>query len=496
MVKIKKQPVVVLVGHIDHGKSSILEAIWDFKITEKEAGGITQHIGAYEIEQEGQRITFLDTPGHEAFSTMRERGAKVADIAILVVAADEGVKPQTKEAILHLKKAGVPIIVALNKMDKTGANPYLVQQQLAKEGIVVEELGGEVPCVKVSAKTGEGIKDLVEMIVLVAEMLDLEIEKDIPAKGVVIEASLDPKRGPLATLLIEQGRLREGDVIWSYKSVAKARRIEDFRGEKVKEVLPGQAVQVLGWDSVPVIGETFEVLDSLQEARKRVDDVLEKEKEEKAKRRVISEEDERKKVHLILKADTEGTLEALERMISGLPQDKVFIKIVHREVGPPTLEDIQLAESTGAKIICFRVKPSSKVKQLLEQKNIPWLFSEVIYELVENTRRLLERELEPQKVRIEKGELEVLVVFKSQGTRQIIGCRVVEGEVAQGDRLELFRNEEFKGKGKVVSLQMNKREIEKGQRGDEVGILWEGNVKVREGDKIKVIEERVEKVVL
>jgi len=493
---VKRQPVIVLVGHIDHGKTSILDFIRKTHIAEKEVGGITQHIGAYEIEKDGQKITFIDTPGHEAFSAMRARGAKVADIAILVVAADEGVKPQTKEAILHIKKAQIPMIVAINKVDKTNAVPERVKDELSKYDVLVEERGGKIPCVEVSAKTGKGIADLLDLILLVAEMEKLQADISTNAHGVIIESYLDSKRGPIATLLLESGTLSKGDVLGTSSSFGKIKKMEDFQGKEIEKALPGQPVLVLGFAKVPVIGEEFKVFADLEEARAKI------EAEKKKISPVISVEPEQKVLNLILKTDVQGSIEPIEGVLRILPQEKVFLRILKKDIGDINLSDIKLAETGRALIIGFRVKTPPLIREIARRKGIKILSFDLIYDLVEGVRRFEERILAPRVVRTDLGRLKTLVVFRTEKRRQIVGARVLEGEIKKGVKIEVFRTplsprqgeEEKVGEGKVINLQREKKDIEKGTKGDEVGILYEGNVKIQEGDILVAYEEKRQKV--
>jgi translation initiation factor IF-2 len=476
-----RPPVVVVLGHVDHGKSSLLEAIKDFKITQKEAGGITQHIGAYEIEHQGKKITFIDTPGHEAFSTIRTRGAKVADIAVLVVAADEGVKPQTKEAINCAKLAGIPIIVAINKIDKPNADPERVKKELAKEGVLVEGLGGEVPVVETSATQKKGISDLLEMILLVAEMEELKCDLKKGARGTVIEAYLDPKRGPIATLILKEGTLKLQNIIATPSSLAKIKSMEDFQGNSIKEALPSQPVVVLGFLDVPRVGEEFKSFLDIERAREYA---IKKEKEPAS--RVVFIEPSKKVLNLVIKADVLGSLEAIEKVISSLPQDQVVLRILRAEVGNVGEGDIKLAEAGAAKILAFRVKTDPLALRAARQKKIDILRYEIIYELAQGVRKLITRTVEPEIVKKDLGKVKVLVVFKTEKTRQIIGGKVVEGEIEKGLNIEIFREEEKIGEGKIVNLQIEKKDIQRAKTGQEIGILYEGEAKIKVGDILNV----------
>jgi len=480
-----KPPVVVVLGHIDHGKSSLLEAIRDLKITEKETGGMTQHSGADEVVQEGKKITFIDTPGHEAFSAMRSRGAKVADIAILVVAADEGVKPQTKEAIEHIKKAGIPLIVAINKMDKPGADPRKVKKELSNQDVLVEEMGGKVPCVEVSAKEKTGIDDILNLILLVAEMEELRADAQAEARGSIIESRSDPSRGPASTLILNQGILKVGDVIGTSSTCGKIKRMEDFQGNELEVAQVSQPVVVLGFRNVPGIGETFKTFKNIQEAEA----AIRKSSVAENGAPPLDEDEQRKVLNLILKVDVLGSVEPIEEVLKTLPQDKVLLRILKRGVGEVSLSDIQLAKSSGAVILGFRVKIGPRMLELARKERVRVLTFDLIYDLVEGVRTIMTRSLSPQKVRVELGKMNVLVVFKTEGKRQIVGGRVIEGEFSKGVRVEVLRNDEVKGAGRVISIQRNKRDIAKARKGDEVGILYEGDTRIEEKDVLLMFTE-------
>ncbi len=502
-----KQPVVVLVGHIDHGKTSILDSIRKARVAEKEVGGITQHVGAYEVEKtssarpgQAEKITFIDTPGHEAFSAMRARGAKVADIAILVVAADEGVKPQTKEAISHVKKAQIPMIVAINKVDKPGAQPERVKDELAKYDVLVEERGGKIPCVEVSAKTGKGINELLDLISLVAEMENWQVDLTQEAGGVIIESYLDNKRGPTATLLLEKGILKEGGIVATSSCVGKIKRMEDWQGKKIEKALPGQPVLVLGFERVPIIGEEFQVCPDLETAKKRI----KKREQEIELSSFPSSRPGEKVLNLVLKTDVLGSIEPIEEVLKTFPQEKISLRILKKDVGAINLSDIKTAEAGRALILGFRVKTPALILEVARRKGIKILNFNLIYDLVEGLRAFMERILAPEVIRVDLGKLKTLIIFRTERRRQIVGARVLEGEIKKGVQLEIFRpfstnkqeesEEEKIGKGKVIGLQKDKKDIEKGTKGDEVGILYEGNVKIQEDDILVAYEEKRQKM--
>ncbi|MBI2042441.1 MAG: translation initiation factor IF-2 [Candidatus Nealsonbacteria bacterium] len=484
-----RPPVVVILGHVDHGKSSLLEAIKDLKITAKESGGITQHIGAYEVEHKGKSITFIDTPGHEAFSAMRSRGAKVADIAILVVAAEESVKPQTKEAILHIKKAGLPLIVAINKIDKPEANPEKVKRDLAQLEISVESLGGSVPAVGVSAKTGKGIEDLLELIILVAEIQNFQGDQEGPGEGVVIESYLDSKRGPTATLLLREGVLRVGDIIATRSVFGKLKMLENFQGDGVEKATPSMPVVVMGLGAVPQVGETFEVYEDMESAQKYV---AQKERKEEAGEVFVIEEG-KKALNIILKTDVRGSAEAIAEGLKELPQEKVILRLLKSDVGDISETDVKLAKSGKAKIIGFRVKTAPTALVFAEREEIAIKAFEIIYELIQEVRQMMEKVLEPEKVRTEVGRMKAIAIFLSEKNRQIIGGKIVSGEVRKGVQVDVFRGEEFMGRGRIINVQKNKKDAERALRGDECGVLFEGDIKAEDGDILHFFTEEKRK---
>ncbi|MFH1780642.1 MAG: translation initiation factor IF-2 [Candidatus Nealsonbacteria bacterium] len=486
---ISRPPVVVVMGHVDHGKSSLLEAIKGLKITAKESGDITQHIGAYEVAHQGKKITFLDTPGHEAFSAMRSRGARVADIAILVVDAEESVKPQTKEAILHIQKAGIPMIVAINKIDKPGANPEKVKRDLIQSGVAVESLGGKIPQVLTSAKDKRGINELLEIILLVAEMEDLKGDNAKPAEGVVVESYLDNHRGPIATVLLRDGILKKGDIIAAYPAIGKVKSIEDFQGVPREEGWPAMPCLVSGFEQVPQIGEKFEVYPDIESAKEHL---AVKEKRLDGSAMTIIDKDQRA-VNIVLKADVQGSLEAIREVLKSLPQDKVALRILKAEAGEIQEGDVKLAQEGKAKIVGFRVKTNIVARKFAERENVSIMTFDVIYHLAQGVRVLLERRAVPDKVRIDLGKLKVLIVFLTEKNRQIVGGKIIEGEIKKGTQIEVLRNDEIVGKGRPINLQKNKKDITRAVKGDECGVLYEGDIKIEQGDILQIYFEEKKK---
>jgi len=483
---------VVVLGHVDHGKSSLLEAIKGLKITAKESGGITQHIGAYEVEHQAKKITFLDTPGHEAFSAMRSRGAKVADIAILVVDAEESVKPQTKEAILHIQKSGIPMIVAINKIDKPGANPEKVKRDLIKDNVLVESMGGKVPQVLTSAKEKKGLNELLEIILLVAEMEELKGDIAKPAEGVVVESYLDNQRGPIATVLLRDGILKKGDIIAAYPALGKVKSLEDFQGVPREEGLPSMPCVINGFEAVPKIGEKFEVYPDIETARKHLET---KEKRLEGADMTVMEKDKRV-LNIVLKADVQGSIEAIKEVLKGLPQEKVALRVLKGEAGEIQEGDVKLAKDGKAKIVGFRVKTNAIAQKLAERENVSIMTFDVIYHLAQGVRVLMERRAAPEKVRNDIGKLKVLIVFLTDKNRQIVGGKITDGEVKTGTQIEVIRNNEIVGRGRPINLQKNKKDIPRAVKGDECGVLYEGDVKIEQGDVLQFYLEEKKKVEL
>lgn len=484
-----RPPVVVVLGHVDHGKSSLLEAIKDFRITSKESGGITQHIGAYEVESQGKKITFIDTPGHEAFSAMRSRGAGVADIALLVVDSSQSVQPQTKEAITAIKRAGIPMIVVLNKKDLPTADPEKIKRELSNIDIIVESMGGEIPSVNVSAKEKTGIKELLEIILLVADIKELKAETSVPAEGLVIESYMDGLRGSVATVIVKKGILKKKDIIATDLALAKIKGLENFAGESIEEAHPSQPAVVLGFEQIPGVGEKFKTYSSVKEAEEK----LKKEAPKREISKSVVEIEEGKKIlNIILKGDFFGSIEAIEGMLKNLPQEKVSLRILKSEAGDINETDAKLAEMSNAFIFGFRVKVSPAVLKLQKkdkEKKLKIKTFEVIYELIQEVRNRIEKSLEDKIVRKDTGKVKALVIFWGEKNRQIVGGKVIEGEIKKGLNLEVIRDNEKVGAGKIVNLQRNKKDAEKLSKGDECGILFEGNVKVEKGDILAAFVE-------
>lgn len=479
---IKRPPVVVVLGHIDHGKTSLLMAIKDFRVLSKESGGITQHVGAYQIEYNGQKITFIDTPGHESFSAIRSRGAKAADIGILVIDACEGIKKQTKEAIKHIKESGITPIIALNKIDKENANPEKVKQELLREDMWVESLGGKIPSVEISAKTKQGIDSLLEIILLVAEIENLETDINKEGEAVVIESRLDSKKGPTATAIITQGIIERGDYIATNSVTGKVKTFEDFNGKNVLKAFPGDPVNISGFSEVPSVGEIIKVYSSFEESNKNI-----KPKELLIKNPSIKEGD--KVIHLVIKADVIGSLEGILEILKTIPQDKVKINILKAEVGDINEKDVKLAKNSEAPLISFRVKTDKIAESIIQNTKIDVYNFDIIYDLAKTIRELMDIILVAQKERIDVGEVDVLAIFRTEKEKQIVGGRVVFGQVEKGLKVEIFRNNEKIGEGKVMGLETSKKKVDVVYKDNEAGILYQGKVRIEEGDLLRFYKE-------
>ncbi len=483
--KIKKRPpVVAVLGHVDHGKSSLLEAIKDLKITDKESGGITQHMGAYMVDHEGEKITFIDTPGHAAFTAMRSRGAEVADIGILVVAADEGVKKQTKEAIKHLKDAEVPFLVAFNKMDKRGTNVEKVKKELSLEGIMVESYGGDVPCVEVSAKEKRGMDELLEMVTLLSEMEEIKADYNKKAEGVVIETHVHPKKGVNATLLVKEGVLRKGDIIGTDCCFGSVRKMKNFKGEEIEEATPSTPARTSGLKMNPHVGEKFKVFESKSEARKsRISEggVVD-----------FSEEFNQngKSLNLIIKADVLGSLEAIKNTLEKLPREKIGINVVDAGIGEVGENDVDMAKTCDGKILAYRVKTDKIAKDLARQGNIQIKEFDVIYNLIEAVKEEMRSLLETETVQEKMGNVKVLEVFKTDKKRQILGGKAIGGDIEQGALVKVVRDKEEAGQGKLINLKKEEKDVPKIPERENFGMLYEGKEKVQKGDILVAYKEK------
>jgi len=489
---VRRNPVVTFMGHVDHGKTSLLDAIRQTNVAAGESGGITQHIGASQVTVPSGTITFVDTPGHEAFTAMRARGARVTDIAVLVVAADDGLMPQSLEAIDHARAANVPIMVAINKIDLPGANPDRVLAQLAERGLTPEAWGGDTICCNVSAVTREGIDKLLEMICLQAEILELRARPSGPAAGVVLEAVLDPQRGPLVTLLVQQGRLQRGDAIVCGTTFARARALQNFRGEPIETAGPSDPVLVLGFDSVPAAGSAFRVATSERHARELVE---ERRAAEQLKRHAEAQKvsletfyrrmanEQLKELRLIIKGDTQGTTEAVRAAVERLSSGDAKVSVLHSGVGVVTDNDVSLASASDAVILAFRVDVRESARTLAKSEGVDIKSYDVIYHATEEIQRALQGLLEPVFKEVETGVAEVRAVFKlSAGT--VAGCHVISGTVQRSNRVRVLRAGQQVFEGEIQSLRHLKDEVREVRSGYDCGILLRGFSDVQEGDRI------------
>lgn len=488
---IPRPPVVTIMGHVDHGKTTLLDFIRKTKVAESEAGGITQHIGAYRVKVKDRFITFLDTPGHEAFTRMRARGAKATDIVVLVVAADDGVMPQTIEAIDHAKAGNVPIIVAINKIDKPNANPERVKQQLSQHGVVVEDWGGDVVSVELSAKTGQGIDELLEMILLVGDLLELRANPDRPANGIILESKLDPKKGPLATVLIQKGTLREGDFFLCGTEIGKVRALFNEFGQRMISASLSNPVVVMGFENVPSVGDTFIVVKDVEKARQIAQFRLEKSKTVAASPRKVSFEDllkrteEVKEFNVIIKGDVQGTVEVVEELLRRLESEKIKINIIHKAEGPPSESDVLLASASNSIIVAMNVRPPRKVVELAESENVDLRVYSIIYELNEDIKRIVGGLLEPEKKEVYLGTAEVRQTFKIAKVGTVAGCFVKDGKVTIDSRARIIRDSKVIYEGKINNLKRFKENVNEVKNGLECGILIEQFNDIKVGDIIE-----------
>jgi translation initiation factor IF-2 len=498
---VERPPVVTVMGHVDHGKTSLLDAIRQTEVAAGEAGGITQHIGAYQVRHDSHTVTFLDTPGHEAFTAMRARGGQVADIAVVVVAADDGVMPQTVEAIDHAKAADVPVMVAVNKIDKEGADPNRVRGELAQQELTPADWGGDTEFVDVSAKTKENLEDLVETVITLAEIQELRANPNAEASGTVIESRLDPGRGPVVTLLIQRGTLSVSDALVAGEHSGRARAMHDFRGERVKRATPGMPVEVLGFDGVPEAGEHFRVVENERRARQLAGERANRLKTEALARRAgvrISLEDvlarategEHAELNLVVKADVAGSLEALADEIAKLPQDQVTVNVIRDAVGGINESDVMLAAASDAVIIGFNVRPVGDAKAAAQREGVEIRTYSVIYKVIEELRAAMEGLLAPEEVEETVATVEVRQTFKASRVGTIAGSYVVEGTVRRGGKVRLVRDGTIIYDGRIASLRRFKDDVREVEAGFECGIVLENFPDVKEGDVLEVYETK------
>ena len=492
----ERPPVITIMGHVDHGKTSLLDAIRTTNVVEGEAGGITQKIGAYQVVKDGKRITFIDTPGHEAFTDMRARGAQVTDIAILVVAADDGVMPQTVEAISHAKVAKVPIIVAVNKIDKPEANPMKVKQELMEHGIVSVEWGGDVEFVEVSAKKKINLDGLLDTILITSEILELKGNVKKRAKGVVLESRLDPKIGPIADILVQEGTLKIGDVIVAGEVQGKVKALLNDKGERVNTAIVSQPVEVIGFNNVPDAGDTMYVIQNEQHANRIVEEVRKERKIQETTKKTISLEslsdqlkhEDLKELNLILRADSKGSVDALRDSLLKLSNDEVAVNIIQAASGAITESDIKLAEAAGAIIIGFNVRPTTKALKEAETNKVEIRTSGIIYHIIEDIEKALAGMLDPEFKEEYQGRIEIKKVFKVSKVGNVAGCVVIDGKVKSDSNIRILRDNVVIYEGKLASLKRFKDDAKEVVAGQECGLGVENFNDIKEGDVVEAFE--------
>jgi translation initiation factor IF-2 len=498
---VERPPVVTIMGHVDHGKTSLLDAVRETEVAAGEAGGITQHIGAYQVHHGDRVVTFLDTPGHEAFTAMRARGADVTDLAVIVVAADDGVKPQTQEAVDHARAADVPMVVAVNKIDKEGAQPDRVRGEMAQLGLNPAEWGGDTEFVDVSAKTKQGLEDLLDTILVVTELEELKSNPDTEASGAVIESKLDPGRGPVVTILIGRGTLHVGDAIVAGAHWGRVRAMTDFTGDRIKDAGPGMPVEVLGFDGVPEAGEHVRVVENERRARQLATERAQRLKTEALARRsgtkvsledvlALSREGRVKELNLVVKADVSGSLEAVEDEIARLPQSEVSVNVIHRGVGGINESDVMLASASNGIILGFNVRPSADARAAAEREGVEIRTYAVIYRAIDDLKAAMEGMLEPEEVETTLGEAQVLQTFRASRVGLIAGCQVTEGRVTRGARARVVRDGTVVYTGEIASLRRFKDDVREVIEGQECGIVLKDFQDVKEGDVLEVFETR------
>lgn len=488
-VVVTRPPIVTVMGHVDHGKTTLLDYLKKTSVAEKEAGGITQHIGAYQTEMQGKLITFIDTPGHEAFVKMRQRGAKITDIIILVVAADEGVKPQTKEVIKIAKESEVSLIVAINKIDRPDANPEKVMKELAEEGVIPEEWGGDNIFCNISAKKGEGVEHLLEMTLLIAEMLELKMEERQPARAVIIESHLDPRKGVIATAIVTQGTLRINEWVTVGASYGKVKRMENDKGEIIEHALPGTPVLLTGFKKFPFPGDELEIAPNENQAISRA-----KDNEKESDRKEIDKKTSDKLLYLVIKADAQGSLEGINYILDSIPQKNDHIYILKEGVGPINESDIKTAELGQGLVIGFDVLPERGVSELAKGRGIEIRTYDIIYKLKEDLEAILESRREPQIIRTEIGQLKILKIFKREKEGIILGGQIIHGKMRKNIQLEIIKNNEVIAKGKLSNLQYLKKDVNEIKEGQECGIYFkitEIHSTPEENDILMAYEEKM-----
>ena len=502
----KRPPVVVVMGHVDHGKTTLLDKILKTNVAEGEDGGITQNFSAYQVEKKGEIITFMDTPGHEAFHAMRQRGAYATDLAVIVIAANDGVKPQTVEAINFAREMEVPILIAINKIDKPEANVEKVKKQLSEIDIVPEDWGGKIVCMSISAKTGKGIDELLDMIILTADMEEVKANPNSLAEGFVIESHLNPKSGPTATVLIQNGTLKNGDYVSVKSHWGRIKEIRDFSGKKIHKALPSMPVVITGLNNVPKAGSLLFAEINRFAAEDKVKKFLQEEQGgsvenktvDSARIKQLVRSHQMKKLNIILKADTKGSLEAIVQILETIKSNEAVIQILKMGVGNITETDINLANSSKAKIIGFNISLDISVKKLAQKEDVDIKVYKIIYELMNDIKEELTSILGTEIVRTDLGVLKVIAIFKSgkksaKKVNMIVGAKVESGKIEKASLIEILRGGEKAGQGKVKELQYNKKIAQEVKSGNNAGITYEGNVIIEEGDVLNAYKEEERK---
>ena len=498
----KRPPIVVVMGHVDHGKTTLLDKILKTNVVGKEDGGITQNFSAYQVKKKGEIITFMDTPGHEAFHAMRQRGAYATDLAVIVIAANDGVKPQTIEAIDFARDMEVPILIAINKIDKPEANIEKVKKQLSEIDIIPEDWGGKTVCVNISAKTGEGINELLEMIILTADLEEIKANPDSLAEGLIIESHLDPESGPIATVLVQNGTLKKGDYIVVESCCGRVKEINDFSGKKVSKATPSMPVVIAGLNGVPKVGSLLFAKTSRFATEDKVRKFLQEERGgsvenktvDSAKIKQLVKSHRMKKLNIIIKADTKGSLEAIVQILETIKSDEAVVQILKMGVGNITQTDIKMANSSMAKIIGFNIGLDTSIKKMAQKEAVNIKIYKIIYELLNDVKKDLLSILGAEIVKTDLGVLKVIAVFKSgkkssKKTEMIVGAKVESGKIEKASLIEILRNNEKIGQGKVKELQYNKKNVEEVKSGNNAGITYEGNVIIEEGDVLNAYKE-------
>ena len=490
--KNEKPPVVVVMGHVDHGKTKLLDAIRNTNIIDQEAGNITQHIGAYQAEDKGRLITFLDTPGHEAFKAMRSRGGQIADVAILVVAADDGLQPQTLESIAVIQKEKLPFIIALNKIDKDNADIEKVKQQLSEINLIPEDWGGDIICHPISAKFNKGIKELLDLVLLIADMKELKADYQGPALGTIIESHIDKSEGPVATILVQAGTLRIGDMFLVGAVPGKIKILRDWKGYNVKESTPGTPVKILGLKQLPKVGEILEVIIDKKEYKSKLKALVNQTTLKTISLSSPEEEEEFNTLNLIIKADVLGSAEAIEESLVKIEVPQAKIKVLKKGLGQITEDDIMKAEASQALILGFHIKENKSLANLAQDKGVQILYFDIIYKLLEEIEERLKNIKVQKTVHKSLGRLKVLAIFKTKKDSMVIGGKVIEGLVRKDAKVKVWHNKEIEAVGEIINLQTAKEDVQEVVEGNEAGIEFKGDPLIQEGDILEFFEESYE----